>query len=114
MEDKNVKAHTSVDKSKEDVLKGVGEPSETLPISENEENKNNEESEEIKCNEGKRKRGRPFEKDKEGLPVTKMVKSPRKKKNLKIMANNNNGKSNGYNKFFKRDVSTEKCVFCQE
>ena len=69
MEDKNVKAHTSVDKSKEDVLEGVGEPSETLPTSVNEENKRNEESEEIKCNEGKRKRGRPSEKDKEGLPV---------------------------------------------
>ena len=30
------------------------------------------------------------------------------------MANNNNGKSNGYNKFFKRAVSKEKCIFCQE
>ena len=30
------------------------------------------------------------------------------------MAINNNGKSNGYNKIFKRAVSTEKCIFCQE
>ena len=99
--------------AEEDVFKGV-EPSEPLPTPENEENKSKEESEEIKCNEGKRKRGRPSEKDKEGLPVSKKVKqSPRKKKNLKIMVNKNKGKSNGYNKFFKKAV-TEKCIFCQE
>ena len=107
-----------------DVFKGV-EPSVPLPTPENEENEENEkkeneenkskeESGEIKCKEGKRKRGRPSEKDKEGLPVSKKVKqSPRKKKNLKIMVNENKGKSNGYNKFFKRAV-TEKCIFCQE
>ena len=97
-----------VDKSKEfeNMPESVGEPSKTLPTTENEENK---------CNEGKRKRGRPSEKDKEGLPESKKVKkSPCKKKNLKKMAINNNGKSNGYNKMFKRAVSTEKCIFCQE
>ena len=30
------------------------------------------------------------------------------------MVNNNDVKSNGYNKFFKRAVSTEKCIFFQE
>ena len=99
--------------AEEDVFKGV-EPSVPLPTPENEENKSKEESEEIKCNEGKRKRGRPSEKDKEGLPVSKKVKkSPRKKKNLKIMVNNTKGKSNGYTKFFKKAV-TEKCILCQE
>ena len=93
----------------------VGDPNKTLPTSEKEENKRNEEREENKRNEGKRKRGRPSEKDKEGLPVSKKAKkSPNKKKNLKTGATNNNAKSKGYSKIFKKAVSTEKCIFCQE
>ena len=42
-----------------------------------------------------------------------MKKSPRKKKKMKIMSINNNGKPNGFNKLFK-NKTTEKCIFCQE
>ena len=87
-------------------MDSVEEPSKTLPTIVEEENKRNEEVEEVvgnKSNEIKRKRGRPSEKDKEGLPESKKVKkSPRKKKNLKIMSINNNGKSNGYSKLLKK------------
>merc|ERR1711913_165311 len=81
----------------------VEEPSKSLPIVVEEENKRNEEVEGNKSNEIKRKRGSPSEKDKEGLPESKKVKkSPRKKKNLKIMSINNNGKPNDFNKLFKK------------
>ena len=70
------------DKSKEfeNVPESVGESSKTLPTTEKEENKRNEEVGENKSNETKRKRGRPSEKDKEGLPESKAKKSPHKKK----------------------------------
>ena len=50
-----------------------------------------------------KQRGRPSEKDKEGLPESKKVKKfPRKKKNLKIMSLNNNGKPYGFSKLLKK------------
>ena len=70
-------------------MDSIEDPSKNLPTTVEEENKHNEEVEEVvgnKSNEIKRKRGRPSAKDKEGLPESKKVKkSPRKKKNLKIM-----------------------------
>ena len=106
-------------------MDSVEDPSKSLPTIVEEENRRNEEVEEVvenisneiwrgNCNnEIKRKRGRPSEKDKEGLPESKKVKkSPRKKRNLKVMSINN-GKPNGFNKLFKKKI-TEKCIFCQE
>ena len=49
------------------------------------ENRCNEESEVIKCNEGNRKRGRPSEKDKEGLSVNKKGKNSPPKKRKKSL-----------------------------
>merc|ERR1711874_423295 len=92
------------DKSKEfeNVPESDRASSKTLLTTEEEENKRNEEVGENKSIETKRKRGRPSEKDKESLPESKKVKkSPRKKKNLKIMSINN-GKSNGYSKLLKK------------
>ena len=79
------------------------------------ENRRNKESEVVKCIVGKRKRGRPSEKDKEGLSVSKKVKnSPRKRKTLKTKTySNNNGKSNGFTKFYIKSI-TEKCIFCHD
>ena len=72
-------------------------------------------SEVVKSNVGKRKRGRPSEKDKEGLSVSKKVKnSPPKRKTLKTKTySNNNGKPNGFTKFYIKSI-TEKCIFCHD
>ena len=91
----------------------------TLPTIVEEGNKRNEVAEEVvgnKRNEIKRKRGRPSDKDKEGLPVSKKVKkSPHIKSNLKITSTNTNGKPNDFNKLYtKKNPNTEKCIFCQE
>ena len=66
------------------------------------ENRRNEESEVVKCTVGRRKRGRPSEKDKEGSSVSKKAKkSPRKIKTLKTNTySNNKGKSNGFTKSY--------------
>ena len=64
------------------------------------ENRRNKENEEVRSNVGRKKRGRPAEKDKEGLSVSKKAKiSPPKKK------------PNGFSKSYVKSV-TEKCVFC--
>ena len=43
-----------------------------------------------------------------------MKNSPRKRKTLKLKTNsNNNGKANGFTKFYKKSV-TEKCIFCHD
>ena len=88
------------------MMDSVEETPKTLPTTVEEENKRNEEVVGNKSNEIKRKRGRPSEKDKEGLPESKKVKtSPRKKRNPKIMPINNNGKPNDFNKLFKKKKS---------
>ena len=79
------------------------------------ENRCNKENEEVRSNVGRKKRGRPSEKDKEGLSVSKKAKiSPPKKKNLKIKIKtnrNNIGKPNNFSESYVKSV-TEKCVFC--
>ena len=69
----------------------------------------------VKSNVGRRKRGRPSEKDKEGLSVSKKAKnSPPKRKTLKIKTyRNNNGKPNGFSELYVKSV-TEKCIFCHD
>ena len=68
------------------------------------ENRCNKENEEVRSNVGRKKRGRPSEKDKEGLSVSKKAKiSPPKKKNLKIKIKtnwNNIGKPNGFSESY--------------
>jgi len=101
-------------------LISVDEPSKAVPTREEEENKRNDEVEGSKSSEIKKKRGRPSEKDKEGLtdkeglPVSKKAKkSPRNRKNLKTKAINISEKTNGFSKLYK-NKHMEKCVFCQE
>ena len=53
------------------MMDSVEETPKTLPTTVEEENKRNEEVVGNKSNEIKRKRGRPSEKDKEGLPESK-------------------------------------------
>ena len=81
------------------------------------ENKRNKENEAVKSSVGRRKRGRPSEKDKEGLSVNKKARSspPKKRtKTLKIKTyHNNNGKSNGFSELYVKSV-TEKCIFCHD
>merc|ERR1711942_261585 len=78
------------------------------------ENRRNEENEVVRSNVGKRKRGRPSEKDKEGLSVSKKAKiSPPKTKNLKIKIKtnrNNTGKPSGFSESYVKSVN-EKCIF---
>ena len=74
------------------------------------EKKRNKESEVVTCTIGRRKRGRPSEKDKEGSSISKKAKkSPCKIKPLKT----NNGKSNGFTKSYIKST-TEKCIFCHD
>ena len=77
------------------------------------ENRRNKEIEAVISNVGRRKRGRPSEKDKEGLSVSKKAKnSPSKTKTLKIKTyRNNNGKPSVFSEFYVKSV-TEKCIFC--
>ena len=112
-------------------MDSIEDPFNTLPTIVGEEliaeaeNKLNEEAGEVvgnKTNEIRRKRGRPSEKDKdkedkENLPESKKVKkSPRKRRNLKVMSINSNGKPNGFNKLYNKEKkkNKEKCIFCHE
>ena len=120
MEERNENVHISEDNLKEfeDVPESVGTPTKILPTSE--KNKRNTEEGENKCNEGKRKRGRPSEKDKECLPESKKGRktSPIKRKALKTMVTKDkmiyNKKAKGYNGIFKKAVNMEKCIFCDK
>ena len=80
-DESNEKAHIAEDipKDFEGMPGSIGTPSNILSTSE-EKNKCNTEDGENKRNEGKRKRGRPSEKDKECLPESKVKKSPNKRK----------------------------------
>ena len=76
-------------------------------------NRRNKGNEEVRSNVGRKKRGRPAEKDKEGLSVSKKAKnSPSKTKTLKIKTyRNNNGKPSVFSEFYVKSVR-EKCIFC--
>ena len=91
---------------------GPGKDGETNGVGlDDAENKRNKENEAVKSSVGRRKRGRPSEKDKEGLSVNKKARSspPKKRtKTLKIKTyHNNNGKSNGFSELYVKSV-TEK------
>ena len=95
---------------------GPGKDGETngegLDDAENKRNKENKENEAVKSSIGRRKGGRPADKDKEGISVNKKAKcSP---KTLKIKTYHNiNGKSNGFSELYVKSV-TEKCIFCHD